>query len=181
MTGDPGDILDSFGGLANTTPLSGVQGENIAVEVFIERVMENLPAATWTSSMCLGVCLPSDQDTITALIAQGDTLDFSFHFFTDALMPGPDTAWARVRFTNTNGSQTPVTRMYRGITAGPDVVENLNFQASNQALRPRKLLMTIDLLGRQIGTTGRHAQPIPGAPILYIYDDGSVEKRVVLQ
>ena len=42
--------------------------------------------------------------------------NFSFHFFTDPVMVGPDTGRARVRFTNANGSQQTIMQPYKGIT-----------------------------------------------------------------
>jgi len=106
--GNPGAVIDIFGELINTS--------NDGVKVFIQRIVNNLPANSWQSSMCVTFCLASDQDTTSAIIAAGDTIDFSFHFFTDASMPGPDTGRARVRFTNTNGTQQPIMQNYRAIT-----------------------------------------------------------------
>ena len=66
--------------------------------------------------MCVTFCLPASQDTTSAIIAANDTIDFSFHFFTDPVMVGPDTGRARVRFTNANGSQQAIMQPYKGIT-----------------------------------------------------------------
>ena len=66
--------------------------------------------------MCVTFCLPASQDTTSAIVGASDTIDFSFHFFTDPLMAGPDTGRARVRFTNANGSQQAIMQPYRGIT-----------------------------------------------------------------
>ncbi len=106
--GNPGDIIDIFGELINTS--------NDGVKVTIERVMNNLPSNSWESSMCVTFCLPANQDTTSAIIAANDTIDFSFHFFSDPLMAGPDTGRARVRFANANGSQQAIMQPYRGIT-----------------------------------------------------------------
>ena len=95
-----GDIIDIFGEIINTS--------NDGVKVEISRIMNNLPSNTWESSMCIGVCLPPDQDTTSVVIAAGDTLDFSFHFFTDPFMIGPDTGRARIRFTNAYGNQQSI-------------------------------------------------------------------------
>jgi hypothetical protein len=78
--------------------------------------MNNLPSNSWESSMCVTFCLPASQDTTSAIVGANDTIDFSFHFFTDPLMAGPDTGRARVRFTNANGSQQAIMQPYRGIT-----------------------------------------------------------------
>lgn len=106
--GTPGSVIDIFGELINTS--------NEGVKVEIQRVMNFLPSSTWESSICVTFCLPPDEDTTSAIIAAGDTIDFSFHFFTDATMAGPDTGRARVLFTNANGGQPPIIQNYRGIT-----------------------------------------------------------------
>ena len=106
--GNPGDVIDIFGELINTS--------NDGVQVNIQRIMNNLPSNSWESSMCITFCLPASQDTTSAIIAANDTIDFSFHFFTDPVMVGPDTGRARVRFTNTNGSQQAIMQPYKGIT-----------------------------------------------------------------
>ena len=64
--GNPGDIIDVFGELINTS--------NDGVEVNIERVLNNLPSNTWESSMCVTFCLPASQDTTSAIIAALPTL-----------------------------------------------------------------------------------------------------------
>ena len=115
--GSPGVIIDIFGEIINIS--------NDGVKVNLQRIMNNLPSNTWESSMCIGVCLPSNQDTTSVIIATQDTLDFSFHFFTDPLMAGPDTGRARVRFTNANGSQQAIIQPYKGITyATTSVLKN---------------------------------------------------------
>ena len=106
--GNPGDVIDIFGELINTS--------NDGVQVNIQRIMNNLPSNSWESSMCITFCLPASQDTTSAIIAANDTIDFSFHFFTDPVMVGPDTGRARVRFTNANGSQQAIMQPYKGIT-----------------------------------------------------------------
>jgi len=106
--GNPGDVIDIFGELINTS--------NDGVQVNIQRVINNLPSNSWESSMCITFCLPASQDTTSAIIAANDTIDFSFHFFTDPVMVGPDTGRARVRFTNANGSQQAIMQPYKGIT-----------------------------------------------------------------
>ena len=106
--GNPGDVIDIFGELINTS--------NDGVQVNIQRIMNNLPSNSWESSMCVTFCLPASQDTTSAIIAANDTIDFSFHFFTDPVMVAPDTGRARVRFTNANGSQQAIMQPYKGIT-----------------------------------------------------------------
>ncbi|HIA37613.1 MAG TPA: T9SS type A sorting domain-containing protein [Flavobacteriales bacterium] len=107
--GSPGAIIDIFGELINTS------SEGVKVE--IRRFMEDLPdTVKWESSICVTFCLPPDEDTTSVIIAAGDTVDFSFHFFTDASMPGPDTGRARVRFKNMNGNQQSQIQNYIAIT-----------------------------------------------------------------
>ena len=160
ISGNSGDVLDCFGELINTS--------NDGVKVNIMRQMNNLPSSTWESSMCITFCLPSTQDTTSAIISAGDTIDFSFHFFTDPFMQGPDTAMARIRFMNDNGTQNPIYKMFRGITVG-----NSTYIRDNTGIQ-RKLKMIVDVLGRD-------AQSIPNSPVLYIYEDGTVEKRIVIR
>ena len=158
--GNPGDIIDVFGEIINNS--------NDGVKVNIERVMNLLPSNTWESSMCIGVCLPSTQDTTSAIIPAGDTLDFSFHFFTDPFMIGPDTGSARIRFTNANGGQQHVMQNYRGIT-------NATSTNISELSKPKlKLSKIINLLGKE--TKGKKNKLL-----FYIYDDGTVERRIVIE
>jgi hypothetical protein len=158
--GNPGDIIDIFGEIINTS--------NDGVKVEIQRIMNNLPSNTWESSMCIGVCLPSTQDTASAIIAAGDTLDFSFHFFTDALMIGPDTGRSRIRFTNSNGNQSSIMQNYKGITYG-HTTNTLEIGVEN---KNKKHIFNL-LGGKSRG----------GSNILQIviYDDGTVEKRIIIE
>jgi hypothetical protein len=160
VSGNPGAILDCFGELINSS--------NDGVKVNIERIINNLPSNTWESSMCVTFCLPSSQDTTSAIIASGDSVDFSLHFFTDPLMSGPDTAMVRIKFTNANGSQNPIMRMFRRIT-----VANNTAIIDNNGVE-RKLKMIVDILGRD-------SKPISNTPLFYIYKDGTVEKRIVIE
>ena len=112
--------------------------------------------------------MPVTQDTTSAIVAAGNSVDFSLHFFTDPLMPGPDTAMVRIKFTNANGSQTPIQRMFRGTT-----IANSTYIFDNNRVE-RKLKMIVDILGR-------NTKPIPNSPVLYIYEDGTVEKRIIVE
>ena len=133
----PGEVIDIFGELVNNS--------NDGVKVNIQRVLNDLPSDTWESSMCLSVCLPSDQDTTSVIIAEGDTIDFSFHFFTDYYMAGPDTARSRIRFTNHNGSQAHVIQPYKGITYGNTSINNNNIEQISIFPNPTSNNLTIDL------------------------------------
>ena len=159
--GNPGGIIDIFGEIINTS--------NNGVKVEIERVMNNLPSNTWTSSMCIGVCLPPNQDTTSAIIGAGDTLDFSFHFFTDPLMLGPDTGRARIRFKNANGSQQHIIQNYRGITYAQTTGLNPNTSITN-----KKRYKIINLSGKENNQSSNHIQ-------IYLYEDGTIEKKIVLE
>ncbi len=158
--GNPGDIIDIFGEIINTS--------TNGVKVEIERVMNNLPSSTWESSMCISICLPPNQDTTSAIIAAGDTLDFSFHFFTDPLMLGSDTGRARIRFTNANGNQQHVMQNYRGVTY------EQNTNVAEYPLYPKEIHQVYNLLGKKYTKKRNHIQ-------IYIYDDGTVEKRIVIE
>ena len=158
VIGNPGDNLDSFGELINISD----QG----VLINIERVMNNMPSATWSSSMCASVCYPPTQDTLSVTIAAGDTLDFAMHFYTDALMSGPDTGKVRIKFSNASGTQDPIYRMYKGITVNNLSVDQLESFVNKDPIK------IIDILGREV-------QPIPNQVLFYIYDDGTVLKKVL--
>ena len=158
--GNSGDIIDIFGEIINSS--------NDGVKVNIERVMNTLPSNTWESSMCIGVCFPPNQDTASAIIASGDTLDFSFHFFTDPLMMGPDTGRARVRFTNANGGQQYVIQNYRGITYGQST-EVIDLSKINS-----RLSKIFNLLGKEEKQRNNHIQ-------IHLFDDGRTEKIIVIE
>ena len=160
VSGNPGYVLDCFGELINNS--------NDGVKVNIERAINNLPSNTWESSMCITFCLPASQDTTSAIIAAGDSVDFSLHFFTDPLMQGPDTAMVRIKFTNANGSQNTIQKMFRGIT----VANNTSILDNNGV--ERKLKMIVDILGKETDLKNN-------TPLFYIYEDGTVEKRIILK
>jgi len=157
--GNPGDIIDVFGEIINNS--------NDGVKVEIERIMNNLPSNTWASSMCLGVCLSNTQDTVSAIIPPNDTLDFDVHFFTDVMMLGPDTGRVRIRFTNFNGSQATIMQNYKAITYS---------QTTNLSdnIISKKEKSIYNLLGGK--TTNQ-----PNTIQIIIYDDGTVEKRIVIE
>ena len=157
--GNPGDIIDIFGEIINIS--------NDGVKVEIQRIMNNLPSNTWESSMCIGFCLPSTQDTASAIIAAGDTLDFSFHFFTDALMIGTDTARARIRFKNANGNQSSIMQHYKGITYA-QTTNTLEIGANKNKIG------IFNVLGGKSSGGSNKLQ-------IVIYDDGTVEKRIVVE
>ena len=162
VTGDPGDILDSFGMIINTS--------NEGVEVRIERVMNNLPSTTWSSSMCITQCLLPEIDTVSAIIGAGDTIDFSMHFYTDPLMPGPDTAMARIRFTNVNGNQQPIHRNFRGMTrATASGISEAVFNTGERTLN-----RVTDVLGRECVL-------IPNRVLIHHFDDGTARKVIVIE
>ena len=156
--GNAGDVIDIFGEIINNS--------NNGVKVNIERVMNNLPN-TWTSSMCIGVCLPPTQDTASAIIAANDTLDFDFHFFTDPFMIGPDTGRARIRFTNANGGQSHIMQNYRGITYS---------QASNiyEEIDIKEIANMYNLNGKKAKKQSNHIQII-------LYEDGNIEKKMIIE
>ncbi|MCH2021187.1 MAG: T9SS type A sorting domain-containing protein [Saprospiraceae bacterium] len=144
--GNPGDVIDIFGKIKNTS--------NDGVEVFIQRMMNNLPSPTWETSMCITVCLPSNQDTVSVTIAAGDSVDFSMHFFTDILMNTADTGRARIRFTNKNGGQQPQNQMFRGIT---------ELKTNNKKIENKNLKI----------------YPNPTDGILYVDASESIEKIII--
>ena len=121
--GEPGSVIDIFGELINTS--------NDGVKVKINRMINNLPSSSWESSMCITVCLPTNQDTVSVIVAAGDTVDFSMHFFTDSSMLSADTGRVKIRFHNMNGSQQNVDEWFRGVTrettSFENIIDNSNF------------------------------------------------------
>ena len=118
--GSPGDILDIFGMIVNTS--------NDGVQVMINRMINDLPSTTWESSMCISVCLPPQQDTVSVIVPAGDTVDFSMHFFTDALMQTSDTGRVKIRFHNMNGTQQNEDQWFMGATSGTTSISNHEFK-----------------------------------------------------
>ena len=189
--GNPGDIIDIFGELINTS--------NDGVQVNIERIMNNLPSNSWESSMCVTFCLPANQDTTSAIVGANDTIDFSFHFFTDPLMAGPDTARARVRFANANGSQQAIMQPYKGITYASTSAVNENYSEiliypnpSNGNIniesdfKENSIIQIIDLLGNTIknivvnkGENKIQIKNLPPAFYLVRINENVCEKIVV--
>jgi hypothetical protein len=125
--GAPGDVIDVFGKIINTS--------NDGVKVKINRMTNNLPSPSWESSMCITVCLPTNQDTVSVIVAAGDTVDFSMHFFTDPSMLSADTGRVKIRFHNMNGSQQNVDQWFRGVTRETTSFENI-FDNNNLLLYP---------------------------------------------
>ena len=82
-------------------------------------------------------------------------------------MLGPDTGRARIRFSNANGSQQPIVQNYSGIT-----IQNVSdiFQPYNS----KKIIMILDLLGIESNVEKNKIQ-------FYIYDDGTIEKKLILE
>ena len=161
VSGNSGDVLDCFGEIINTS--------NDGVKVNIQRVMNDLPSQTWGSSMCVTFCLPTNQDTISVIVAAGDSVDFSLHFFTDLNMPGPDTGRVRIRFSNDNGNQQPIMKLFKGVASGGSVSL---FDAVIEA-KKRKLVSVFDMMGRK-------TIPKPNILLFYLYDDGTIEKKVCM-
>ena len=158
--GHPGDIIDVFGEIINNS--------DNGVKVNIERVMNILPSSTWESSMCIGVCLPPDQDTTSAIIAPGDTLDFSYHFFTDPLMLGPDTGRSRIRFVNDNGGQQHIIQNYRGITYASST--NIFELSKNKS----ELQRIINLSGKEEKQRTNRIQ-------ILLFENGRIEKQMIIE
>jgi hypothetical protein len=60
-------------------------------------------------------------------------------------MAGPDTARARIKFTNHNGSQAHVIQPYKGITYGNTSINNNNIEQISIFPNPTSNNLTIDL------------------------------------
>ena len=104
---------------------------------------------------------PFDLDTNTSY-----TLEYAFVFAWDS--------------TNTNGGSVPllfnytqdIQDFYDGVLAMP--CSNINAINDVSALSKERLVKIIDVLGRE-------TIPKSNTPLFYIYDDGSVEKKIILE
>jgi hypothetical protein len=83
-------------------------------------------------------------------------------------MLGSDTGRARIRFKNANGSQQHVMQNYRGIT----------YEQSTNLITPslhsRKVQYIYNLLGKEDYQNNNQIR-------IYIYDDGTIEKRITIE
>lgn len=134
--------------------------------VFMRRVI-NDTASGWATSMCADVCYSTTTDTVTILIAAGDTQDFHFYFYTPQF--GIDTSRARVTFKNVNNTSNSYTRNFFGITTQSTSVSDLiaienklrlyPVPARDQLFINSKIYPTefiiYDAVGRQIKSTNR--------------------------
>jgi hypothetical protein len=104
---------------------------------------------------------PFDLDTNTSY-----TLEYAFVFAWDS--------------TNTNGGSVPllfnytqnIQDFYDGVLAMP--CSNINAINDVSVLSKERLVKIIDVLGRE-------TIPKSNMPLFYIYDDGSVEKKIILE
>ncbi|MBD3225546.1 MAG: T9SS type A sorting domain-containing protein, partial [Caldithrix sp.] len=87
--------LVNFNVVFNDTIAEGSAGSELIVDGYIHnpgqdsisigvhRLSNEIPAQ-WTSSICFDVCFAPFIDSVTETIAGNDSLEFSFHFFTDS-------------------------------------------------------------------------------------------------
>jgi hypothetical protein len=104
---------------------------------------------------------PFDLDTNTSY-----TLEYAFVFAWDS--------------TNTNGGSVPLlfnyTQNIQDFYNGTLEMLCFNVNAINEELpiHKGKLLKIVDVLGREV-------KPTSNTPLFYIYDDGTVEKRIIIE
>ncbi len=111
--GNPGNTLSINAELVNNSPNN--------VLVLLRRMANNM-APGCASSMCADVCYSTSTDTVTILIAPGDTQDFHFYFYTSST--GFDTSHARMRFRNVNNANNIYTVNFYGITTNALGISN---------------------------------------------------------
>lgn len=87
--GNPGDVLSLGGTFTNTHPT-----EDVIID--LERLNNNLPNPSWSSAMCLDVCLGASVSNYTFQMPPGGTQHFTFYFFTGSVDQGD----ALLEFTN---------------------------------------------------------------------------------
>ena len=130
--GNPGDILTLGGTFTNT---------DLVDDVIIEltRVSNNLPDPSWTSAMCLNVCLGTNVSNYTLQIPPNSTKHFSFYFFTGSSASGD----AQFEFVNTNAPGNFVTQGFYGNTTGLGTKESINGQLISIYPNPTNGLITV--------------------------------------
>ena len=116
--GNSGDMLTLGGTFTNTDPLDDVV-------IDITRLSNNMPDPSWTSAMCINVCLGSNVDNYTLQMPPNSTQHFSFYFFTGSIASGD----AQLQFTNANNPSNTITQGLYGSTlsSGLNGVANETF------------------------------------------------------
>jgi hypothetical protein len=84
------------------------------IEVLINRELVSVPE-TWSSALCLDVCLAPWIDLAEAKIAGNDSLEFSLHFFASAT---PDSGIARLKITEKSSLYSQQIEV-KGVTQWP--------------------------------------------------------------
>ncbi|HET7818253.1 MAG TPA: T9SS type A sorting domain-containing protein [Bacteroidia bacterium] len=104
--GIPGDELVCAAKITNTT------SNSIQLDVVrISNVMNDAP--NWTSAYCMLVCYPDFVDSTRETLAALETIDFTFHFYTDAT---PDSATGIMKWVSVSNPTTKFTKKFYGVT-----------------------------------------------------------------
>ena len=117
---------------------------------------------------CPGSPLPDSSNSLYALnIANGNNLFLGLKAISPLLncIQVDDSIWATNNWLSTNGVIYPTTifsENCNGLTSIKEYTTN------------KELLKVIDLLGRE--TKGKKNQPL-----FYLYDDGTVEKKIIIE
>ncbi|MCI5055043.1 MAG: T9SS type A sorting domain-containing protein [Flavobacteriales bacterium] len=106
------DTVQSLTGSTLTFSANLINNSSSDVIIEVQKLVNDTPVG-WGSSLCADVCYSTETDSISLLIAPGDTQKFHFYFFTDQDV---DTGRARVGFRNINDNTNAYLTWFTGIT-----------------------------------------------------------------
>jgi len=145
------------------------------------RLQNNLPDASWTSSMCIGVCFPNDLDSVSTLmlfppnpIDPGDSVLIDVVFTQTGLNLTPGTATVLIKYatlhdeqieyqwfeassvlSNIEENENRLTRKFKLLNNYPNPFNNRTI-ISAQINKPSNVTLQIfDVLGREVYKTLR--------------------------
>ncbi|MFN0030977.1 MAG: hypothetical protein ACKVOR_02345 [Flavobacteriales bacterium] len=111
VSGSPGETLYAHAMLFNYS------SEDVLIGV--ERIATDIPAA-WSTSLCTDICLPPQTSYTDVLLEEGDSLLFTFYFYTDEL---PASGNGTVAFTNLNNENEQVVQVFYGSSESTGVID----------------------------------------------------------
>ena len=149
-----GETIFAYGELVNNS--------DAPVEIKVKRIFEDVPFG-WQTSLCTNICLLPTIDTDTVYLDVGETANYTMYFYTNEV---PGTGSVTMRFRNLNQNSNSFKQDFICIT------ESVGTSELEESLNPG-ILKSIDLLGRD-PSDNKGLQ-------LHIYDDGSVEKKYLIQ
>ena len=126
-----------------------------------EIVVDSIPS-NWDYSICFPNCNPIGVSSGQLTISDGNTYFLNGHFYPNNT---PGSGFITMKISD---SVTTKFVSWYGIASSTSSLEEFN------ALKKPTLLKVTDLLGRE-------KEPIAGELFLYIYSDGSIKKKRIMQ